>query len=118
MSADWEDVPLPGLDKVDTGVIVAPICQGHVQACRDCAAPIVWAMTGQRRPMPVNANTDPTGTLQLETVRGGLRCTVPPAPERAGRTDLHLSHFATCPKANERRKPATRRRPPNGPTHR
>lgn len=105
MTAGWRDVPLPGLDAPDTGVNIAPICQGFIRTCRECSAPIVWAMTPDHQPMPVNPTADERGNVHLETVRGGLRATVVSRRDRAGHDELHLSHFATCSAAAKMRKP-------------
>jgi hypothetical protein len=68
--------------------------------CRSCQAPITWAVTERGRDMPVNAEPSPDGSIEL-VERGGQ----PPlartlkAADRAGKTNLHRSHFADCPNA-------------------
>lgn len=114
MPEPW-DRPLPGLDGAYVGVPIAPICAGHVTACRECGAPIVWAMTGEHRAMPVNPTASPAGNVELTAGRGGLHCTVLPKRDQHDRDDLHLSHFVTCPQAAKVR---NRRRTPNGPAAR
>jgi hypothetical protein len=70
------------------------------EACRSCAAPVIWAVTEAGRPMPVDAEPAPDGTVRLED-RGGPQplARVVPAAKRFGVTGLRKSHFATCPEA-------------------
>lgn len=74
--------------------------------CRSCGAPIVWAVTKNGRPMPVDPDPTAGGNLLLvldpdprepPLARHPLTTDVPPFV-------LHLSHFATCPNAAEHRK--------------
>lgn len=77
-----------------------------MSACRSCGAEILWCeatVTGRR--MPIDPEPSPIGNLVL--VHGGRfrvadNDDVPP---------LHLSHFATCPQANEWRKTVPRETP-------
>ena len=61
--------------------------------CKGCGKPIIWAemAAGRRAPFDAKAGTilleDKDGTKGARYVRG------------------HVSHFATCPKADEFRKP-------------
>ena len=90
-----------------------------VQRCSypDCGAAIVWvvmATTGKIG--PVNADIDGRfGTLELAPRKGmaPLARFVRPG-DRPGKT-LYLSHFATCPHADQARQVAAHGR---GPTHR
>lgn len=77
--------------------------------CSSCNADIIWTATAKGRPMPVDADPHPLGTLELVLARppAGISCTVVPgAPVLVeGRTDLHMSHFETCPDADRHRRP-------------
>ena len=61
---------------------------GLPTTCRSCGARIVWMMTSNNRRMPVNAETAEHGETIYEHGR-------------------HVSHFSTCPQANQWRKRAT-----------
>jgi hypothetical protein len=59
--------------------------------CRACNAPLVWATSENGRPMPLDAKPE------KRVVVGG---------DGVGRVvTTHVSHFVTCPKAGEFRKP-------------
>jgi hypothetical protein len=48
--------------------------------------------------MPVDAEVSVKGSLLLQDGEAGtVDARVVPAIDRIGRTDLHRSHFATCP---------------------
>jgi len=78
-------------------------------ACRSCGAPIVWAVTGEkRRRIPLDAVPVADGNVELldmahprsvgdapYTVTWGSSHTWPPDVRR------YRSHFATCPQAGE-----------------
>jgi hypothetical protein len=84
--------------------------QYTIERCRSesCRAPIIWACTVNGELMPVDAEPDPLGNVEL----------VPPAPCGAAPTavvhapdqplmfgtELRLPHFATCPDAARWRK--------------
>lgn len=79
------------------------------ERCRSCGAPVIWrkhVRTG--RPMPIDWEPSPKGNLVLlgadsyGLVASGLE----------GSPGCHLSHFATCPKADDWR----RKRPSGGLT--
>ena len=96
--------------------------------CRSCSAPIVWIVTdtGARTPCdaePIEAwlfvDLEQAGADRglEETPRGyylGAKV-VPAIPARPGvlpevpRTRVRRSHFATCPQANEHRRPKAER---------
>ena len=56
--------------------------------CRSCGAEIVWLKTKQEHSMPVDYDTFTQGDERLFDSKKG-----------------HISHFATCPNADEHRKP-------------
>ena len=63
-----------------------------------CRAPIVWARTEAGKSTPVDLEPYAAGTTDLtHGLDGQPHARVVPAAERAGRTDLHASHWATCP---------------------
>lgn len=81
-----------------------------VARCRepDCRARIVWAVTTNGRPMPVDADPVDGGNIVLVSgndapearVLGPLEVEARDPAQRR----LHVSHFATCPGADRRRK--------------
>lgn len=72
----------------------------------DCAAPIIWAHSATGSRTPVDAEPSPAGSVELyRDGAGNPRSRVIPKDERADRTDLHTSHFATCTKAGTFRRP-------------
>lgn len=82
------------------------------ERCRSCGAPIIWAQTVNGKAMPIDAEPVPDGNVLLtgrrvETRRGTLapECRVegdtPMFPDGA---DRYMSHFATCPQADQWRK--------------
>ena len=70
--------------------------------CRGCGAEIIWAMNENGKLIPLDAKA-PVYLLtevkkSITEVEKSTRCV------RVGRDDLpacYVSHFATCPKANE-----------------
>lgn len=72
--------------------------------CRSCKVAVVFALMPSGKWMPLDAQTSLTGEWRLF---GDLPRAVYVEPERreelAGQ--LHLSHFATCPFADEHRSP-------------
>lgn len=79
----------------------------RTEPCRSCGAPIIWCTTGSKS-MPVNAEPEPGGNLAVEPTGATPRARLVGAKHAFGRTDLHKSHFATCPHAAKwRRKRST-----------
>lgn len=58
----------------------------RIKRCKGCNAKIIWFKTDQGKNMPVDADTVEPDDDELDL-------------------DRHVSHFATCPKSNEFRKP-------------
>ncbi len=58
----------------------------RIVRCRSCRARIIWFKTAAGKNMPVDADTVEPEDLELDL-------------------DRHVSHFATCPNANQHRKP-------------
>lgn len=74
-----------------------------------CGAEIVWAKTDAGRNMPVDAETDPDGAIELFVEDGELRARVLKRRERSQATlgtlvELRTSHFATCTEAGSFRR--------------
>jgi len=88
-----------------------------IERCRtgECQAPIIWARTtnetGRTRVMPVNAEPSPDGNVRVFAQQGIVWCRVVTADEavRMHRdplaVPLRTSHFATCQRAADWRKP-------------
>lgn len=71
----------------------------EVQACRSCGSPVVWAITVTGRPMPVDAEPSPAGTVELTATGHGVRASVTTVADSA-EPMRRTSHFATCPQAD------------------
>lgn len=72
--------------------------------CGSCNAPIIWATTQALKLMPVDAEPVAGGTIAIDQRDGRTYCRVVDSKHLFGRTDLHKSHFATCPDAGSWRK--------------
>lgn len=75
----------------------------RVANCRSCKAPIIWCLTSSGKKMPVDADPSEAGTFYLEgddvqPVARHVRGFEGPIHERG---ELHTSHFATCPQAEQ-----------------
>ena len=74
--------------------------------CKSCGAEIKWILTQSGKKMPVDAKpvpyrADPGGSLSLVTMNGRVeRGVLDLDSDQAG----YVSHFATCPNANEHRR--------------
>lgn len=85
-------------------------------ACSSCGRLIIWAVTKNGKPMPVDARAVGNGNIELVPA-GDPR--EPPAAlmlDKQGEREIspgvkhspmlrYVSHFATCPNAAEHRKP-------------
>jgi hypothetical protein len=71
-----------------------------MSTCNGCGAAIRWAITPNGRRMPVDAK--PEKRIVLDDVRLG------DDPPTARVVDTYVSHFATCPKAQQFRKGSPR----------
>ncbi len=80
--------------------------------CRSCKAEIRWAKTDLGRPIPIDAEPAEDGTLVLRETGGELKAL---NAASFGEEDepRFKTHFATCPFADEHRKPGVR---PTGPS--
>lgn len=72
--------------------------------CRSCNAPIIWATTENGRKIPLDEEPAerPTGLFRLEPIEGSNDQR---AVSAVGEP-VYLSHFSTCPNADQHRKPA------------
>lgn len=73
----------------------------RTSTCKSCKGEIIWGVTEAGKNMPVDAATVTEGT-RYATVQNGettylQRVTAEGVPG-------HLSHFATCPNANQHRR--------------
>lgn len=81
--------------------------------CRSCSAPIFWAFTGKGGHLPVDFDPVPHGNLRI--IPSMARAVPPMAvvvpavslfPDEADDGTRYISHFASCPDADEHRKSA------------
>lgn len=79
-------------------------------ACRSCGAPIVWTVTMNGKRMPVDL--DPVGDVpgamlfrvEEDPSNGDLIATFIKSDQRYREEELYVSHFATCPQADQHRR--------------
>jgi hypothetical protein len=76
-------------------------------SCSSCSAAIIWATTVDRKKMPLDRQDDPAGiVLAYQDHLGTFHCRAYiPGEAFAPPWKRYTSHFATCPKADEHRKP-------------
>jgi hypothetical protein len=77
-------------------------------SCRSCDAPIIWASTVKGRSMPVDFEPHPDGNIVLHERRGRGPLAEVVAAGQDGLIPgeaLRLSHFSTCPQADQHRRP-------------
>src|SRR5262249_13148221 len=67
----------------------------ELERCRSCGASIVWAFTASGKRMPVDADPDERGNLEIRSEEGTMFVDV--VEPGAG---THRPHFATCPESN------------------
>lgn len=81
-----------------------------MSTCRSCDAPIIWALTTKKRRMPLDAEPNPAGNVELVPAGFGILPTaiVHQQPPMNPEHPIHMPHHATCPNADEWR-PARRR---------
>ena len=82
--------------------------RGKATTCKSCGASIVWIETDAGKPMPLDAEPSPTGTVMLdETGRRGSVCKGDDLERcRTEGVPLRVSHFATCAQASQHRRPS------------
>jgi hypothetical protein len=76
-----------------------------MSTCSSCSARIVWADTASGARMPVDAEPVPDGNLVLTYPTPGraLALIVDPAQTTIDDPPRYVSHFATCPNADQHR---------------
>lgn len=71
--------------------------------CKSCGAPVLWCMSQHNRAMPVDVEKVYGGNIELVTELEGITALV---VKPAGDVERWVSHFSSCPQADEHRKPA------------
>ena len=74
--------------------------------CKSCTAEVFWARTASGKLIPIDAEPVEGGNVHVVTRRvDGTPATVRVAKEELVHPgyDTYVSHFATCPSANEHR---------------
>jgi len=71
--------------------------------CRSCGAPIFWAETEHGNRMPLDAEAVRPESKNTFVLRQGVAVAVPPLVYF--NEPHYISHFATCPHADQHRKP-------------
>ena len=69
-----------------------------MRACRSCGADVRLVRTAGGKTMPIDATPVPDGNVVLR--RGIATVTTSPPPGE----DTYVSHFTTCPNANDHRR--------------
>jgi hypothetical protein len=82
-----------------------------VNTCRTCRAPILWAVTIAGNSIPVDPEPVPDGNIELLD-RSELRMqpravVIDPAQTSLDAAPRYVSHFVTCPQADQHRKART-----------
>lgn len=75
--------------------------------CRgsSCSAEIIWAITERGRSMPVDAEPDPDGNVEVTyDDLGRAHAVVHGQPPMMVDGELHMPHFVTCPNVAEWRR--------------
>lgn len=72
--------------------------------CRSCGRPLIWGVTMQGRRMPVDAKPQGKRIVLEPAIKDDL-------PPLATVVDVYVSHFATCPNAEQHRKARTPAQP-------
>lgn len=88
-----------------------------VQPCRSCAAPMLWVVTpgGKRNPLDLEPNTERGNVLVVEQEGDWRLGIVVHDPDVLAEVrqlfpaNVHTSHFATCPSADDHRRPRPRK---------
>jgi len=84
-------------------------------ACRSCGAPVWWVLSTTGKRLPLDAEPSPAGTVMVHgggeeeaapvgEVLTGDRLTRARAMVERGDLALYVSHFATCPHADDWRR--------------
>jgi hypothetical protein len=76
-------------------------------ACRSCGATIEWAVTANRKSIPLDPDPHPDGNLVLVWTSPGrqpMALVVNPHEPMLDEPPRYRSHFVTCPNADQHRK--------------
>lgn len=76
--------------------------------CRSCHAPIEWAVTDSGKRIPLDMDPAPDGNLEpINKLPDGtlVVAVVPLAAAIPAHDDRRISHFVTCPQADNWRRP-------------
>jgi hypothetical protein len=78
--------------------------RGQRSTCRSCGEPIIWVTTERGKKMPLDAEPHPERRGQFVfTGPGTVRFGAPGTPIPVG-VETFVSHFSTCPHAQQHRK--------------
>jgi len=81
----------------------------RIDKCKACGAPIMWAETSAAKAIPIDVSPTPRGNVVLYHGPGsGKLLALFGKKAQSGATELYESHFVTCPRAAEFRKPRKR----------
>lgn len=67
--------------------------------CRSCPAEIIWAVTPRGKSIPIDAEPNPDGNVELLPPKPGTRAPVAVVhgqPPLAAEHPIHMPHCATC----------------------
>lgn len=80
------------------------VAEWPIGSCDSCPTPVIWCTTTRNERMPVDAAPVADGDIVLKARHGGVPLAVVlPVAQRFGRV-LRVSHFSTCPKADQHRR--------------
>jgi hypothetical protein len=71
--------------------------------CSSCKADVFWAMSAGGKPLPIDPEPREDGNLVVRRALGGGRVAVSAKGVPAGE-QRYVSHFATCPYADQHRR--------------
>jgi len=72
-----------------------------MSTCRSCNAEIIWATTNKGKAMPIDAEPNPAGNVELIPTPAGPRAIVHGQSPLMAEHPVHTTHFQTCPNADE-----------------
>lgn len=77
-----------------------------MSACRSCGAPVRWVITSRGKRMPLDAEPVDDGNVVLDMSdrNDPVAIVVPPEQILVEDGPRYVSHFATCPNADQHRR--------------
>lgn len=72
--------------------------------CRTCGAEIIWAITINKRAMPLDATPSPKGNLRFAPEHALPEDRAPVVVHSLDAPERYTSHFATCAQAAQHRR--------------